>query len=486
MRIFISGLFWSIFVGVLCVCLVALMVMMLSPSFRPSGDPGDLPDQVEWWVPFAWLLSSAFVTAFFAARSLLGRIRTPLRSLTRAANSLAEGNYDEQVSPYSAQEAAPLVRAFNSMADKLNERIEVLSREENKVRTILAGMVEGVVAVDSYAQILHMNKAAAELLNVSVDDPEGWYIYDVIEVEEVGELLRQTLRDGVERVEELKILKDGQEQVLEAHASPLRGRDGELAGGLVVLDDLTQLQRLERVRTDFVANVSHELKTPVTAISGLVETLIESEEMDEETRSRFLGKIQNQSLRLSSLVADLLALSRVEARDEQQLELRRMDLKLTAMDSVRRATVAAEEKGIQLHSQLPEDAVNVNGDDEALRQVVDNLLDNAIKYTQEGGGVSLSIEVEGESAILMVKDSGIGIEAEHQERIFERFYRVDKARSREVGGTGLGLSIVKHFTASMGGTVGVESEPGVGTVFRVELPLADEEEAAAPALPVDS
>ena len=253
----------------------------------------------------------------------------------------------------------------------------------------------------------------------------------------------------------------------------------------MVLDDLTQLQRLERVRTDFVANVSHELKTPVTAISGLVETLIESEEMDEETRSRFLGKIQNQSLRLSSLVADLLALSRVEARDEQQLELRRMDLRMTALDSVRRATVAAEEKGIQLHSHLPEDAVNVNGDEEALRQVVDNLLDNAIKYTQGGGGVSLSVEVEGDSAILLVKDSGIGIEAEHQERIFERFYRVDKARSREVGGTGLGLSIVKHFTASMGGAVGVESEPGVGTVFRVELPLAEEEEVEAPALPVD-
>ena len=199
MRIFISGLFWSIFVGLLCGCLVALMVLMLSPSFRPSGDPGDLPDQVEWWVPFALLLSSAFVTAFFAARSLLGRFLTPLRSLTRAANSLAEGNYDEQVSSStnSAHEVAPLVRAFNSMADKLNERIEVLSREENKVRTILAGMVEGVVAVDPYANILHMNKAACEILNVSVDDPEGWHIYDVIEVEEVGELLRQTLRDGV-------------------------------------------------------------------------------------------------------------------------------------------------------------------------------------------------------------------------------------------------------------------------------------------------
>ena len=208
MRIFISGLFWSIFVGILSVFCLAMLVLLPSPAFRPSADPADLPDPDKWWVPFAWLMLSAFVTAFFATRSLRGRLRTPLRSLTQAANSLAEGNYDEQVSPYSAQEAAPLVRAFNSMADKLKERIEVLSREENKVRTILAGMVEGVVAVDSYAQILHMNKAAAELLNVSVDDPEGWYIYDVIEVEEVGELLRQTLRDGVERVEELKILKD--------------------------------------------------------------------------------------------------------------------------------------------------------------------------------------------------------------------------------------------------------------------------------------
>ena len=475
MRIFISGLFWSIFVGVLSVFCLGMLVMLPSLGFNPSADPADLPGSDKWWVPFAWLMLSAFVTAFFATRSLRGRLRTPLRSLTRAANSLAEGNYDEQVSSSSAREVAPLVRAFNSMADKLNERIEVLSREENKVRTILAGMVEGVVAVDSYAQILHMNKAAAELLNVSVDDPEGWYIYDVIEVEEVGELLRQTLRDGVERVEELKIMKDDQEQVLEAHASPLRGRDGELAGGLVVLDDVTQIQRLERVRTDFVANVSHELKTPVTAISGLVETLIESEEMDQETRSRFLEKIQNQSFRLSTLVADLLALSRVEAQDEQELELRRMDLRIVVMDSVRRAMVAAEEKDIQLHSQLPEDEVNVDGDEEALRQVVDNLLDNAIKYTQGGGGVSLNIEVEDEWAVLLVKDSGIGIEAEHLERIFERFYRVDKARSREVGGTGLGLSIVKHFTARMGGVVGVESEPGVGTTFRVELPLALEE-----------
>ena len=476
MMTFISGLFWVIFLGVFTVFCVAVAIVDSSGSSIPGAN----------WIWILLLFLGTSVTAFFATRSIHGRLRTPIRSLTKALNSLAEGNYDEQVDPFAyASELDPLAWAFNSMADKLNKRVEVLSREENKVRTILAGMVEGVVAVDSYAKILHMNKAACEILNVSVDDPEGWYIYDVIEVEEVGELLRQTLRDGVERVEELKILKDDQEQVLEARASPLRGRDGELAGGLVVLDDLTHLQRLERVRTDFVANVSHELKTPVTAISGLVETLIESEEMDEETRSRFLGKIQNQSLRLSSLVADLLALSRVEARDEQQLELRRMDLKLTAMDSVRRAMVVAEEKGIQLHSQVPEDAVNVNGDEEALRQVVDNLLDNAIKYTQGGGGVSLSIEVEGDSAILLVKDSGIGIEAEHQERIFERFYRVDKARSREVGGTGLGLSIVKHFTASMGGSVGVESEPGVGTVFRVELPLADEEEVAAPAPPVD-
>ena len=464
MRIFLSGIFWFLFVGLLCVS----MVVMLSPSFRPSGY---FPIQTEqWWVPYLLLLLSALGIAFFVARRLLA----PLRSLTRAANSLAEGNYDERVSCSASHEVGDLVKAFNRMADRLNERIEILSREENKVRTILAGMVEGGVAVDREARILHMNKAACQILGVSEQEQEGLHIYDVTGVKEVGELLRQTLRDGVERVEELKISNADQEQVLEAHASPLRGRDGELAGGLVVLDDVTQLQRLERVRTDFVANVSHELKTPVTAISGLVETLIESEEMDLETRSRFLDKIQNQSMRLSTLVADLLALSRVEAQDEQQLELRKLDLRLIGMDSVRRAMIAAEEKEIQLHSQLPENEVNVNGDEEALCQVVDNLLDNAIKYTPGGGGVSLIIEVEDDKALLLVKDSGIGIDPEHQERIFERFYRVDKARSREVGGTGLGLSIVKHFTARMGGMVGVESEPGVGTIFRVELPLAVE------------
>ena len=240
----------------------------------------------------------------------------------------------------------------------------------------------------------------------------------------------------------------------------------------MVLDDLTQIQRLERVRTDFVANVSHELKTPVTAISGLVETLIESEEMDEETRSRFLGKIQNQSLRLSTLVADLLALSRVEARDEQQLELRRMDLRLIAIDSARRALVAAEEKGIQLHSQLPEDAVNVNGDDEALRQVVDNLLDNAIKYTPGGGEVSLGIEVEDGSAILRVKDSGIGIEAEHQERIFERFVQLDASSTRTRGGAGLGLAVARVLVRAMGGELGLESEPARGSTFTIRLQTA--------------
>ena len=225
MMIFISGTFWLIFLGVFTVFCVAVAIVDSSGSSIPGAD----------WIWILLLFLGAFVTAFFATRSIHGRLRTPIRSLTKALNSLAEGNYDEQVDPFAyASELDPLAWAFNSMADKLNKRVEVLSREENKVRTILAGMVEGVVAVDSYAKILHMNKAACEILNVSVDDPEGWHIYDVIEVEEVGELLRQTLRDGVERVEELKILKDDQEQVLEARASPLRGRDGELAGGPLV------------------------------------------------------------------------------------------------------------------------------------------------------------------------------------------------------------------------------------------------------------
>jgi two-component system phosphate regulon sensor histidine kinase PhoR len=226
------------------------------------------------------------------------------------------------------------------------------------------------------------------------------------------------------------------------------------------------------VRRDFVANVSHELKTPLTAIRGLVETLLDDQGMPQGTQQRFLEKIRDQSTRLSALVVDLLTLARIES-NEQGLERRPLDVRRVARECAGRFSAIASERGLALDAELPGGPAFVRADEESLRQIVDNLLDNACKYTPGGGRVAVRVvESPGEVA-LEVQDTGIGIEARDQQRVFERFYRVDKARSRELGGTGLGLSIVKHLSLALGGRVSLDSAPGRGSTFRVHLPMLD-------------
>ena len=415
----------------------------------------------------------ALAVSFFFSQRITKRLTT----LTSAANSIAQGNYNDRVQASSRDEIGELGRSFNSMAQQLSERIEATSRDENKVVTILSGMIEGVVAVDRVGRVLHMNDAAADILNVSQKSSEGLHLYEVTRVRDVSELLRDTLRDGRERREEFTVEGVGASRSIEAYASPLRDGSGGLAGGVIILHDVTDVRRLEAVRRDFVANVSHELKTPVTAIRGLVETLLETDDMDEGTQDRFLGRVKNQSIRLAELVSDLLTLSRVESRRGGHLERECFDLRERVLDSERRALGVAEEKGVLLESTITREPTPVLGDQEGMQKIVDNLLDNAIKYTPTGGAVKLRVFTEKGQAVLEVDDTGLGIETEHLERIFERFYRVDKARSRELGGTGLGLSIVKHFVGALNGGITVDSEPGRGSIFRVELPIHEEDSA---------
>jgi two-component system phosphate regulon sensor histidine kinase PhoR len=259
------------------------------------------------------------------------------------------------------------------------------------------------------------------------------------------------------------------ETVIELHASPLRDGNGQLAGAVLVLHDVTALRRLETLRRDFVANVSHELKTPLTAIRGLVETMLDDRSMPDETERRFLEKVRDQSHRLSALVTDLLTLARIES-NESRLERKRFDIRSVARESASRFAEACAQKGLAFGSELPPEAVVLESDEEALRQIVDNLLDNACKYTPPGGTVSLRIVAGEDETRIEVEDTGIGIAPADQERIFERFYRVDKARSRELGGTGLGLSIVKHLAQSLGASVSLESVVGRGSTFRVHFP----------------
>ncbi|MBI4568632.1 MAG: PAS domain-containing protein, partial [Planctomycetes bacterium] len=393
-------------------------------------------------------LVAAFLLAWRAAR--------PIVSMSRAARRIAAGEYHRAVPVETRDEVGRLARAFNETVAELRRRIEGAEQDRQKVVAILGGMVEGVVAVDRGERVAHMNAVAGELLRVTPEAAIGRHLWEVARVSQLSEAVAEVLAGRGEQAREARLAGRPKETVIEVHASPLRGPTGSPVGAVLVLHDVTTLRRLEEVRRDFVANVSHELKTPLTAIRGLVETVLDDQAMDPETRGRFLSRVLAQTQRLTRLVADLLDLSRVES-GEAPFERRRMDLSEPLRESVRRHAAWAADREIALAAECPPAPVAVEADPEAIRQILDNLLDNALGYTPAGGRVAARAAARGTEAVIEVSDTGIGIQAEHLDRIFERFYRVDKARSREAGGTGLGLSIVKHLAITLGGRVAVES-----------------------------
>jgi len=314
---------------------------------------------------------------------------------------------------------------------------------------------------------------AADEANEAAEDAKeaiGQHVWDTTRVGDVSEFVDKVLADGREQSAEIRVADHPPPRTLEIHASPLMAPSGGIGGAVLVLHDVTDLRRLEAMRTDFVANVSHELKTPLAAIQGLIETLADDEGMEGEVRQRFLGRARDQVLRLSALVTDLLALSQVES-EARSLERRSLDLRDVLQESESRLDLTGRMRELDVAVELPDEIVPVLGDEEALGRIVDNLLDNAVKYTEDGGEIRVRLTTEGDHAAIEIGDTGIGIEERHLSRIFERFYRVDKARSRALGGTGLGLAIVKHLVEAHGGRVEVESEPGEGTNFRLLLPL---------------
>jgi two-component system phosphate regulon sensor histidine kinase PhoR len=299
----------------------------------------------------------------------------------------------------------------------------------------------------------------------------GRPIWEVTRVRQVADAIAATLAGAREVTEEVALEVGSQERIVQLHGARLENGEGGRVGAVLVLHDVTELRRLERIRRDFVANVSHELKTPITAIRGLVDTIIDDDEMPTSVRTEFLRKAQNQAIRLSLLVTDLLTLARLESADGI-VEPERLDVREIVGRSVANFRPAAEVRSLSLETQVPEEPVMVQGDPEALELLVNNLLDNAVKYSRDGGRVSVRLVAADATARLEVEDDGVGISPEHHDRIFERFYRVDQARSRELGGTGLGLSIVKHICKAHHGSVSVRSTLGVGSTFEVTVPLA--------------
>jgi len=400
------------------------------------------------------------------------RSTIPLRGMTAAARAVATGRAHAQV-PESrgSVEMRELAAAFNSMAAQLRERMGALETERSKLAAILAGMNEGVLAVDAQERILHVNGLAADILRLDPDRDAGLPVWECSRISEACELLSQCLAHGSFLRRETTVLSDGHQRIIELKASPLPGEGGRPCGAVLVLNEVTDLRQLEAMRRDFIANASHELKTPLTVIQGVVETLNEEPSMDEGSRRRFVEKLHHQTTRLASLVRDLLSLSRYEASGTQ-LGKEPLDLGELAAECARDHRAAAEAKGLSFAFEPAERPLPLTGDRSALRQALDNLLANAIQYTPAGGRVRLSVRPSEGHAVAEVEDTGIGIEPAHQARIFERFYRVDKARSRELGGTGLGLSIVRNAVLGHGGQVSVESAPGRGSRFRIRIPLA--------------
>ncbi len=422
----------------------------------------------------AWRVLACTAGAMAIVAVVIRRRQRRLRLIGHVADRLAAGDHEARVPADATRELGGLGSTLNGIADQLSSRGETLHRERREALAILGSMVEGVVAVDREMRVVQINNEARRALGIEAGQVTGRTLWDITRVQPVWQLLERVIRGTREARDEITLSGRDGARSLSLHATPLRSEAvGHIAGAVVVLHDITGQRRLEQVRRDFVTNVSHELKTPLTSIRGFVETLLDDRDAPPEVRERFLLKIKDHSHRLSALVADLLTLSRIES---QGLGPRRgpLDLRTPVRASVELLATRADDNDLTLATDLPPDPVPVFGDAEMLRQLVDNLLGNALKYTPAGGSVHVTLTVDGGEALLRVDDTGVGLAPEQQERIFERFYRVDRARSRELGGTGLGLSIVKHAVLAHSGRVSVDSTLGVGSSFRVWLPLSPE------------
>ncbi len=412
----------------------------------------------------------AFVTLFFGF-FLAQHFIKPLLSMTRMAQAMAAGDFSQRLTLKRKDEIGSLARTFNVMAEKSEQRIATINLDRGKLNAILSAMGEGVIAVDCEESVIHINEAAALILDTETGKSLGKPIWEVTRLQDLCQILTDVSLTSEEIKRSMKISYGTRERIIEMHAVPLKGSAEKIAGAMVVLLDVSELRHLETVRRDFVTNASHELKTPITAIRALVETVIDDfEDMEKGTQLSFLNKINNQSLRLTAITVDLMALSRFELRDDWGVKMP-VDLGRTIDDSYMSLMPSLEEKSLHIEISKPEQAIEISSDQESLDQAVTNLLDNAIKYTPVGGSIWVRLMESAGEAIIEIEDTGIGIEPDDQERIFERFYRVDKARSRELGGTGLGLAIVRHIVMAHNGRIEVESLPGSGSTFRICLPI---------------
>ncbi len=469
------NLFWQLGLALLGFLLIGLLT---AQAFSTSG----LERRRVWFAVLA-ILFLTVVLSFVFSRKFSQRVQR-LESFSRR---LASGDFTPVELEDRSDELTALARAMNDTAARLAQSFASLTDERNRTAAILESMIEGVAVISSEERAIFYNRAFAQILDL---EPRGATVQAPMGTMGSGRPLVETVRQNALLTAVHQVLASGQREEIEVTVGTLRQRtfaatvtpvrpgldEHAASGAVLVLHDISELRRLERVRRDFVANVSHEFKTPLTAIQGFAETLLEGALDDQEHRARFVEIIRDHAVRLARLTDDLLKLSQIEA-GRMELELCDVNLADLVAACVETLRFQAKKKNHEIEMHLPAYLPSVTADASRLREVLINLLENAVQYTPPGGHIEVRAERVEDLVVVTVADNGIGIPQAEQERIFERFYRVDSARSREAGGTGLGLSIARHIVEAHGGKIWLESAVGQGSRFHFSVPIAKSDSA---------
>jgi two-component system phosphate regulon sensor histidine kinase PhoR len=468
------SLLYLLLLVVLCIAVDQMAERAVAVAAPPGHDLGILLAQFRFrlFIAAAGAVCLGFAVYLVCAMRLARRVE----QLQNFSRRLGTGDFSAISLEGPSDELSRLAGTMNDSAQQLDRTIGSLGSERDRSSTILRSMVEGVGVIDAQQRLVFWNSAFSEILNIGPAVKEGKPVIEVIRNAEVLQLIRRAL-SGEESLQDDITTGIVQLRMFAVTSAPVRAADskegaaGKPTGAVVVLHDVTELRRLERVRQDFVANVSHEFKTPLTAIQGFAETLLGGALEDAANNRRFLEIIRDHAAQLARVTNDLLKLARIEA-GKLEVQLGPVNFAEVVEACAETTMLRAGRKGIDFDADIPADLPAVRGDARLLREVLQNLLDNAVQYTPPGGKVQVQTATGPREVTITVADTGIGIPIADQERIFERFYRIDAARSREEGGTGLGLSIARHIVETLGGRLWVESEVGSGSRFSFSVPRA--------------
>ncbi|UCZ52251.1 cell wall metabolism sensor histidine kinase WalK [Bacillus shivajii] len=407
----------------------------------------------------------AFIIIVVLTSKLANQMITPIEDARRVANKLAEGDYTARTYEGSIDETGQLNRSLNVLAKSLSEITKTHQVQQERLETLIENMGSGLLLIDTKGDITLINRSCNDIFQEATENWLNKLYYKVIKHKQVNKIIQEIFLTEKSQHKQINLPIGIEIRHFDVYGAPIIGNDLKLNGIVLVFHDITDLKKLEKARKDFVANVSHELKTPVTSLKGFTETLLAGAVNDEEIRDKFLTIIANESERLEMLIYDLLELSKIEG---EQFELNWQQNNMNVLvDEVYMILIEkADKKNMTLKKEISGDVI-LNGDPHRLKQILINLINNAIMYTPEGGSITVRLREGVETILLEVEDTGIGISKKELPRIFERFYRVDRARSRNSGGTGLGLAIVKHLVEAHKATMTVESEVGKGTTFKI-------------------